>query len=175
MTKKAVVLAVDPVNGAGLFQYLETFFENDIPFTLFAVAGSREIRTNSGVRITADATIAELKGREGEFGALVFACGDAVPVFAQHAGEPWNAALLGEMKTFAEQGKLLIGHCGAGLLFDIAGIAAGKRVAVHPLAKGAVRHAAATDSATEIDGNFYTAQEEHKLPELLGKVVEALK
>ena len=79
------------------------------------------------------------------------------------------------MKTFAEQGKLLIGHCGAGLLFDIAGIAAGKRVAVHPLAKGAVRHAAATDSATEIDGNFYTAQEEHKLPELLSKVVEALK
>ena len=135
MTKKAAVLAVDPVNGAGLFQYLETFFENDIPFTLFAVAGSREIRTNSGVRLTADATIAELKGREGEFGALVFACGDAVPVFAQHAGEPWNAALLGEMKTFAEQGKLLIGHCGAGLLFDIAGIAAGKRVAVHPLAK----------------------------------------
>ena len=118
MTKKAAVLAVDPVNGAGLFQYLETFFENDIPFTLFAVAGSREIRTNSGVRLTADATIAELKGREGEFGALVFACGDAVPVFAQHAGEPWNAALLGEMKTFAEQGKLLIGHCGAGLLFD---------------------------------------------------------
>ena len=119
MTKKAAVLAVDPVNGAGLFQYLETFFENDIPFTLFAVAGSREIRTNSGVRLTADATIAELKGREGEFGALVFACGDAVPVFAQHAGEPWNAALLGEMKTFAEQGKLLIGHCGAGLLFDL--------------------------------------------------------
>ena len=37
MTKKAAVLAVDPVNGAGLFQYLETFFENDIPFTLFAV------------------------------------------------------------------------------------------------------------------------------------------
>ena len=62
MTKKAAVLAVDPVNGAGLFQYLETFFENDIPFTLFAVAGSREIRTNSGVRLTADATIAQPKG-----------------------------------------------------------------------------------------------------------------
>ena len=105
MPKKAAVLAVDPVNGAGLFQYLETFFENDIPFTLFAVAGSREIRTNSGVRLTADATIAELKGREGEFGALVFACGDAVPVFAQHAGEPWNAALLGEMKTGTEIGR----------------------------------------------------------------------
>ena len=67
MTKKAAVLAVDPVNGAGLFQYLETFFENDIPFTLFAVAGSREIRTNSGVRITADATIAELKAYPGPY------------------------------------------------------------------------------------------------------------
>ena len=67
MTKKAAVLAVDPVNGAGLFQYLETFFENDIPFTLFAVAGSREIRTNSGVRLTADATIAELKAYPGPY------------------------------------------------------------------------------------------------------------
>ena len=175
MAKKAAVVAVNPVNGMGLFQYLETFFENKIPCTVFAVAESREIRTNSGIGLTADDVIANLKGHEEEYDALVFACGDAVPVFAQHAGEPWNAALLGEMKTFAEQGNLLIGHCGAGLLFDIAGIAAGKRVAVHPLAKGAVRHAAATDSATEIDGNFYTAQEEHKLPELLGKVVEALK
>lgn len=50
MAKKAAVVAVNPVNGMGLFQYLETFFENKIPCTVFAVADSREIRTNSGDR-----------------------------------------------------------------------------------------------------------------------------
>ena len=49
MAKKAAVVAVNPVNGMGLFQYLETFFENKIPCTVFAVAESREIRTNSGI------------------------------------------------------------------------------------------------------------------------------
>lgn len=175
MTKKAAVLAVDPVNGAGLFQYLETFFENDIPFTLFAVAGSREIRTNSGVRITADATIAELKGREGEFGALVFACGDAVPVFAQNADKPWNKDLMEVLKTFGETGKPMIGHCAAGMMFGFAGVAAGRRVAVHPMAKAAVTGPVATDGPFEIDGNFYTAQEEHAIPAMIRQVVEALK
>ena len=28
MAKRAAVVAVNPVNGMGLFQYLETFFEN---------------------------------------------------------------------------------------------------------------------------------------------------
>ena len=32
MAKKVAVLVVNPVNGSGLFQYLETFFENGIPF-----------------------------------------------------------------------------------------------------------------------------------------------
>ena len=49
MAKRAAVVAVNPVNGMGLFQYLETFFENKIPCTVFAVAESREIRTNSGI------------------------------------------------------------------------------------------------------------------------------
>ena len=30
MAKKVAVLAVNPVNGCGLFQYLEAFFENGI-------------------------------------------------------------------------------------------------------------------------------------------------
>ena len=57
MAKKAAVVAVNPVNGMGLFQYLETFFENKIPCTVFAVAESREIRTNSGIGLTADDVI----------------------------------------------------------------------------------------------------------------------
>ena len=175
MAKRAAVVAVNPVNGMGLFQYLETFFENKIPYTLFAVADSREIRTNSGVGLTAYDVIANLKGHEDEYDALVFACGDAMPVFAQHAGEPWNKDLMEVLKTFGEKGKLMIGHCAAGMMFGFAGVAAGRRVAVHPLAKAAVTGPVATDAAYETDGNFFTAQEEHAIPEMLPKVVEALK
>ena len=32
MAKKVAVLAVNPVNGMGLFQYLEAFYENGIPY-----------------------------------------------------------------------------------------------------------------------------------------------
>ena len=110
MAKKAAVVAVNPANGMGLFQYLETFFENKIPCTVFAVAESREIRTNSGIGLTADDVIANLKGHEEEYDALVFACGDAVPVFAQHAGEPWNRDLMEVLKTFGETGKPMIGR-----------------------------------------------------------------
>ena len=49
MVKKAAVLVVNPVNGAGLFQYLEAFFENGIPFRTFAVAETPQVTTNSGV------------------------------------------------------------------------------------------------------------------------------
>ena len=58
MSKKTAVLAVNPVNGMGLFQYLEAFHENEIPYTLFAVADVPAIRTNSGVALTADDAIA---------------------------------------------------------------------------------------------------------------------
>ena len=174
MAKKAAVVAVNPVNGMGLFQYLETFFENKIPCTVFAVAESREIRTNSGVGLTADDVIANLKGHEEEYDALVFACGDAVPVFAQHAGEPWNRDLMEVLKTFGETGKPMIGHCAAGMMFGSAGVAAGRRVAVHPMAKAAVTGPVATDAPFEIDGNFFTAQEEHAIPAMIGRVVNAL-
>lgn len=175
MAKREAVLAVNPVNGMGLFQYLEAFYEHKIPFTLFAVAESREIGTNSGIRLTADDVIANLKGHEDEYDALVFACGDAVPVFAQNADKPHNVALIEELKTFGAKGKPMIGHCAAGMMFGLAGIAAGKRVAVHPMAKAAVKGPSATDAPWEIDGNFFTAQEEHTIPQLIPKVIEALK
>ena len=41
MAKKVAVLAVNPVNGSGLFQYLEAFFENGIPYTVYAVSESK--------------------------------------------------------------------------------------------------------------------------------------
>lgn len=79
MAKKVAVLAVNPVNGCGLFQYLEAFFENGISYKVFAVADSKEIKTNSGIVLTVDDVVANLKGYEDEYDALVFACGDAVP------------------------------------------------------------------------------------------------
>ena len=130
MAKKVAVAAVNPVNGMGLFQYLEAFYENKIPFKVFAVADSPKIRTNSGIALTVDGVIADLKGHEDEYDALVFACGDAVPVFAQHASDPWNQDLMAVLKRFGEKGKQMIGHCAAGLMFGFAGIAAGKRVAI---------------------------------------------
>ena len=175
MAKKTAVVAVNPVNGMGLFQYLETFFENKIPCTVFAVAESREIRTNSGIGLTADDVIANLKGHEEEYDALVFACGDAVPVFAQHAGEPWNKDLMEVLKTFGEKGKLMIGHCAAALLYDNLGIARGRRVALHPFLKTVVRECIPTDDKAVVDGNFYTAQTENALSELMPQVLQALK
>ena len=69
----------------------------------------------------------------------------------------------------------MIGHCAAGMMFGFAGVAAGRRIAVHPLAKAAVTGPVATDAAFEIDGNYYTAQEEHAIPAMIRQVVEALK
>ena len=54
MAKKVAVLAVNPVNGFGLFQYLESFFENGITYKVYAVADSKEIKTNSGIALTVD-------------------------------------------------------------------------------------------------------------------------
>lgn len=175
MAKKVAVLAVNPVNGMGLFQYLEPFFENGISYTVFAVSESRDIRTNSGIHLTADDVIANLKGHEQEYDALVFACGDAVPVFAQNAEKPYNVDLMQVIAAFGQQGKLMIGHCAAGMMFDLAGVTAGKQLAVHPLAKGAIKNGIATDAPSQIDGNFFTAQDESTIPSMICQVVKALK
>ena len=70
MAKKAAVLVVDPVNGAGLFHYLEAFFENGIPFRTFAVAETPQVTTNSGVALRLDDTVSRLAGREEVYDAL---------------------------------------------------------------------------------------------------------
>ena len=139
------------------------------------MAETTQIKTNSGVALTADRVIADLKGHESEYDALVFACGDAVPVFAEHAGEAWNRDLMEVLHRFGESGRLMIGHCAAGLMFGFAGIAAGKRVAVHPMAKAGVQGPIATDAPSEIDGNYFTAQQEHTIPTMIDRVIEALK
>lgn len=175
MEKKVAVLAVNPVNGSGLFQYLEAFYENGISYKVYAVASTTTIRTNSGIALCADSVIADLEGHEDEYDALVFACGDAIPVFAQYATEPYNILLMKELKKFGDKGKIMIGHCAAALMFEKAGITQGKKVAVHPLAKPAIQNGVATDNPIETDGNFYTAQDENKLALLLPSILSALK
>jgi len=79
MKKKVAVLVVNPVNGFGLFQYLEAFFENKVDYPTYAVADTKEIKTNSGVTLILDDVVKSLLGKENNYDALVFACGDAIP------------------------------------------------------------------------------------------------
>lgn len=175
MAKKAAVLVVDPVNGAGLFHYLEAFFENGIPFETFAVSPDKEVKTNSGVSIRTDSLVGDLLGREDEFDALVFACGDAIPKFSENAEKLYNQQMLKVMKSFADRGKIMAGHCAAALLFDKLGIARGKKTALHPYIKNVVSSCIGTDEKYVVDGNFYTAQTENALGTLMPELLKALK
>ncbi|NDV47205.1 protease [Paludibacter sp. 221] len=175
MAKKVAVLVVNPVNGAGLFQYLEAFFENGIPYRTFAVSESTDVKTNSGISMQTDDVIANLKGHENEYDALVFACGDAMPKFGENADMQFNQDMLVVMKNFADKGKTMIGHCAAALLYDTLGIAEGKRVALHPFIKTVVKSCIGTDEKAVVDGNFYTAQTENTLGELIPELLKVLK
>ena len=95
--------------------------------------------------------------------------------FAENADKPFNREMLRIMKRFAEQGKPMIGHCAAALLYDNLGIARGRRVALHPFLKTVVRECIPTDDKAVVDGNFYTAQTENTLSELMPRVLQALK
>ena len=174
MAKKIAVLVVNPVNGAGLFQYLEAFFKNNIPYKTFAVAETTSVKTNSGINLQTDDVVANLKGRENEYDALVFACGDAIPEFAKNAEKQFNQDMLAVMKNFSEQDKILIGHCAAALLFDNLGIVNGKKVALHPFVKSVVKGCIGTDEKSVIDGNIYTAQTEDAIPSLIPGLLKAL-
>ena len=175
MAKQVAVLAVNPVNGFGLFQYLETFFEKGISYKVFAVSDTPTIKTNSGITLQTDDVIANLPGHADEYDALVFSCGDAVPVFQNNVSQPYNIDMLTVLREFADKKKIIAGHCAAGLIFEIAGITEGKHLAIHPLAKPAIQKGIPTDEAATIDSNFYTAQCEHTLPSLLPKLIEAFK
>jgi putative intracellular protease/amidase len=172
MEKKVAIIVVNPVNGSGLFQYLETFFENGIACDTFAAARTRDVKTNSGVDLHTDAVIADLKGHEDEYDALVFACGNAMPHFNEHFREPYNQDLMAVVKSFDDKGKMLIGHCAAAMLFDQAGAGTGRRVALHPYVKPHVRHVIGTDEAAVADRNLFTARTENTIWMLLPEVLK---
>lgn len=175
MAKKVAVLVLNPVNGAGLFQYLEAFFENGVEYKTFAVSDDVNVKTNSGVSIKADDTITNLKGHESAYDALVFACGDAIPTFKDNAAKQYNQDMLAVMKNFDDKGKIMIGHCAAALLYDNIGIGKGKKVALHPFIKDMAKGCIATDQKFVVDGNLYTAQNENAILELIPEILKALK
>ena len=75
----------------------------------------------------------------------------------------------------AQPEKYVAAMCAAPGVLARAGITAGKRLAVHPLAKPAIQTGQATDGKSEIDGNFYTAQDENTLWTMMPQLIEALK
>lgn len=175
MSKKVAVLVVNPVNGSGLFQYLEAFFENGIEYKTFAISDSTDVKTNSGVSIKTDDVVENLKGAEKEYDALVFACGDAIPKFKENTDKQYNQDMLAVIKTFSDSNKILIGHCAVALFFDKLGIGKDKKVALHPYIKNIVKGCIATDEKVAIDNNIYTAQTESTIPELIPEILSALK
>jgi putative intracellular protease/amidase len=175
MAKKVAVLVLNPVNGSGLFQYLESFFENGIPYKTFAVAPTTQVNTNSGISMQTDDVIANLKGHEEEYDALVFSCGDAIPKFNENAAKPFNQDMLTVIKTFDDRGKILAGHCAAALIFDKLGIGKGRKVALHPFIKPIVKGCIGTDEKSVFDGNLYTAQTEQTISSLMPDLLNALK
>ncbi|MCC8146674.1 MAG: DJ-1/PfpI family protein [Bacteroidales bacterium] len=175
MKKKVAVLVVDPVNGSGLFQYLEAFFENGISFKTFAVSETVQVKTNSGIKIETDDVVANLKGHENEYDALVFACGDAIPKFNENAGKQFNQDMLAVMKNFNDKNKILAGHCAAALLFDKLEIGKGKKVALHPFIKTVVQNSIGTDEKYVVADNIYTAQTEDTISGLLPELLKVLK
>jgi putative intracellular protease/amidase len=175
MAKKVAILVVNPVNGFGLFQYLESFFENGISYKTFAVAETRQVKTNSGVSIQTDEVIANLKGHEDEYDVLVFSCGDAIPKLNENVAKQFNKDMFAVINSFNDKGKILVGHCAAALVFDKLGIGKGKKVAMHQLIKPALKGCIGTDEKSVVDGNLFTAQTENTLSSLMPELLNALK
>jgi putative intracellular protease/amidase len=175
MAKKVAVIAFNPVNGMGLFQYLEAFFENKIEYKTFAVADSKEIKTNSGITLIVDDVIANLKGHEDDYDAFVFSCGDAMIKFGENAEKQYNKDMLEIVGNFNKLDKIIVGHCAAAMIFDKVGVTTGKKVAVHPYGKSAIQNGTATDEKYVIDQNLYTAQTENAIWEMMPALLEALR
>lgn len=167
MSKKVAIIVPNPVNGFGLFAYLENCFENGVEAKTFAVDTVPKVKTNSGYELNLNGTIADLKGKEIEYDGLIFACGDAIITLQSHVNEQPYQDMFEVIKNFEGLGKMIAGHCAAAMIFEKAGITKGKKVAVHPLAKAAIQEGIATDSSSMIDQNLFTARNEDYVLEII--------
>ena len=174
MSKKVAIIVPNPVNGFGLFAYLEACYENGIEAKTFAVADKPVVKTNSGYELKTTNIISELKGHEADYDGLVFACGDAIPALAANAGKPEYQDMFEVIKNFNTLNKKIAGHCAAGMIFEKAGITKGKKLALHPLAKTAIQEGIATDSTSMMDQNLFTAKDENHTTEIIGWFLKML-
>lgn len=174
MGKKVAVLVPNPVNGYGLFAYLETFFEKGVEYKTFAVNSTKSVKTNSGLTLELDGVIGDLKGHEAEYDGVVFACGDAIKEFAKHMEEKEYKDMFEVIAKFNELNKKLAGHCAAGMVFEIAGVLKDKKVALHPYAKSGINSGIATDNSSMISQNVFTAKTEESALEMIPYFIWAL-
>ena len=79
------------------------------------------------------------------------------------------------IREFAGRDKIMIGHCAAGMMFDLAGVAPDRKLSVHPLAKAAIAHGQAVDEPSAVDGNFWTARDEGTIWTMMPRLLEELK
>lgn len=174
MAKKVAVLVPNPVNGHGLFAYLENFFEKGIEYKTFAVNKAKNVKTNSGLNLELDTLIGDLKGHESEYDGVVFACGDAIKEFGSHINTQEYKDMFEVIAKFNELGKKIAGHCAAGIVFEIAGITKDKKIAVHPYGKSKINNGIPVDNSTMIDQNLFTANGENSVMEIIPYFIIAL-
>ena len=167
MAKKVAVVVPNPVNGFGLFAYLENFYEKGVEYKTFAVNDTKSVKTNSGLDLTLDGVIGDLKGHESDFDGIVFACGDAIITLKDNIEKPYYSDMFQVFQNFNNLGKLIAGHCAAGMIFEKAGITEGKKLALHPYAKSGIKAGIATDNTSIIDKNLFTAKDEDYVLEII--------
>lgn len=176
MSKKIAIIVPNPVNGYGLFAYLEACYEKGVEAKTFAVNTKPAAKTNSGYDLTLNATIGELKGKEAEFDGVVFACGDAVPKLNENMGKPEYQDMMAVIKNFNALDKKLAGHCAAGLIFEMAGITEGKKLAVvaYPPARAAIKQGVVVDEDSAVGHNLHTAKDECCISSMIPQFLESL-
>ena len=174
MAKKVAVLVPNPVNGYGLFNYLEAFYEKGVEFKTFAISTSKSVKTNSGLTLELDGVISELSGHENEYDGVVFACGDAIIKFGEYKDTPEYQTLFAVLGKFNELNKKIAGHCAAGLIFEIAGVTKDKKVSLHPYAKSSINNGIPVDNSSIIDKNLFTAKTEDSASEIIPYFIVAL-
>lgn len=167
MKKKVAVIVPEPVNGFGLFAYLEAFYESDIDATTYAVSSKPEVQTNSGVSIKTNGLIKDLKGKEANYDGVVFACGDVIIKLGELMATQEYKDMLEVVQNFDKLEKKIAGHCAAGLIFEQAGVTTGKKIAVHPLGKCTIKAGIAVDNSSIVDKNLYTARDENNVMEVI--------
>lgn len=78
-------------------------------------------------------------------------------------------------KTFGEKGKIMVGYCAAGMLFDFAGITAKSKQSVRPLARSVISVGDVYKAEKTVESLFLIIPGKNQIVRAIGTVVAALK